>query len=544
MSKTSDTSSTSTPAETAPKASIWTLTKAAVAAKLLSNDDVRYQVSNITSATWFSPVNPLNPLAQQPEQNAVGRRFDYMTGYNLQITPRADSAVSFAQLRQLADSYDLLRLLIENKKDQAAQADWHIIPNDDLVPKEEQAKYKKDPRVAQLTKFFRKPDGKNNWRTWLRAVMEDMLVIDAPTLYPRLTRGGQLLGLDLMDGALIKPVIDAYGRQPAPPDVAYQQIIKGVPSVDYNADQLVYMPRNVRTNRVYGYSPVEQIIVTVNIALRRQLFQLAYYKDGSVPDTLFSMPDGWSVDQLAQFELMWNSMLAGDLSGRRQAKFVPKGTTMINTREAQLKDEYDEWLARVCCFAFSTNPQPFIKQMNRATAETMKETADEEGVAPYTATIEDMMNDIILKFWGWEDLVFRFKPLSELDSLKRAQADDIDIRNGKRSIDDCRVANGLAPIGMGPAIITPTGPVMLQPFIDGTLTGSPALDDPETPPEPSDGAPSTQVLGDAGETMGGAANPPKTKPGKTGKQPSKVKKAHTEAQKAILLAKASSKFGL
>jgi hypothetical protein len=97
---------------------------------------------------------------------------------------------------------------------------------------------------------------------------------------------------------------------------------------------------------------------------------------------------------------------------------------------------------------------------------------------------------------------------------------------------------------MGPAIITPMGPVLLQPFIDGTLTGSPALDDPEPSARPSDGGSSTQVLGDAGETTGGTANEPKNKPGKAGKQPAKVKKAYSEAQKAILLAQASSKFGL
>lgn len=458
--------------------------KAAVAGKLLQSPDVRATVQNITPSVWFSPVNPLAPLAQQPEQAAIGRRYDYMTGYNLNITPRFDSAISFAQLRQLADSYDILRLLIENLKEKICMANWHIVPNDDLVPKEQQAKYKNDPMVAEITRFFMCPDGINDWRAWLRALLEDMLVIDAMTLYPQRTRGGKLLRLDLMDGGTIKPVIDAYGRRPMAPDVAYQQIIKGIPSVDYSSEELYYRPRNLRTNRVYGYSPVEQIIVTVNIALRRQLYQLEYYKDGSIPDTLFAMPDGWTPDQLAQFELLWNSMLAGNLAGRRQAKFVPKDTKMLNAREAQLKDEYDEWLARVCCFAFGTSPQPFIKMMNRATAQTMKETADEEGALPYMTTIQDFMSYIIANEFGREDLVLRFKPLSEMDPLKRAQADDVDIRNGLKSIDEIRVERNLPPVGMGPAVITPTGPIMLDPFISGTVTGVQQVDQPAQPEQP------------------------------------------------------------
>jgi hypothetical protein len=527
MSQTSNTSSQ--PGDNKP--GLWTMTKAAIAAKLMASPDVRYTVQNITPLVWFSPVNPLAPLADKPEQAAIGRKFDYPVGYNLQIIPRAYEAISFGQLRQLADAYDILRLLIENKKDIIAQADWHIVPNDDVVPKKDQPKMMKDPRIAEMRAFFNKPDGVNNFRTWIRALCEDMLVIDATTIYPRLTVGGDLIGLDLIDGATIKPVIDAYGRRPADPDVAYQQIIKGIPSVDYTARELIYRPRNIRTNRVYGYSPVEQVLVTVNIALRRQLYQLEYYKDGSIPDTLFAMPDGWTPDQLAQFELMFNTMLGGNLAGRRQAKFVPKDTKLLNTREATLKDEYDEWLARVCCFAFSTNPQPFIKMMNRATAQTMKETADEEGVGPYVATIEDMLTDIMHEYKGYTDLRFKFKPLSELDPLKRAQSDQIDVTTGIKSIDQVLIERNMAPIGMGNAIITPTGPIMLEPFIKGTVTGVPSLDSPE--PEPTE--PTSGPSGVPAPTPAPSKKPTKG--------PGKVKKAQTEAEKVIKMAMAAARLG-
>jgi len=47
-----------------------------------------------------------------------------------------------------------------------------------------------------------------------------------------------------------------------------------------------------------------------------------------------------------------------------------------------LEGKRDEWLARVCCFAFSISPQAFIRQMNRASAETQKDLSEEEGLAP------------------------------------------------------------------------------------------------------------------------------------------------------------------
>ena len=94
-------------------------------------------------------------------------------------------------------------------------------------------------------------------------LLEDMLVIDAATLYPRYTRGGSLYSLDIIDGATIKPLIGEDGRSPEPPDPAYQQILHGVSAADFSADELLYLPRNVRAHRLYGMSPVEQIALTV-----------------------------------------------------------------------------------------------------------------------------------------------------------------------------------------------------------------------------------------------------------------------------------------
>lgn len=433
-------------------------------------DGVRYIVSSVTPATWMSPNQPLAPIAQE----AKGRRWDYRVGYNLWIQPRANEAIGFYQLRELADAWDLLRTIIENKKDLVVGAEWVIVHESDEDG--EDPDKKPDPRIKEVTDFFQMPDKVHTWKTWLRACLEDMFVIDALTIYPRMTRGGKKpYAFDFMDGGLIKPVIDDQGRRPEPPDPAYQQILKGIQAVDYAADQLVYYPRNVRTNRVYGYGPVEQIIVTVNIGLRRQAYQLQYYTEGSVPDALIAVPEGWQPDQIAQYEEMWNATMQGNTAERRHAKFVPHGTTMFATREQTLKDEYDEWLARVACFAFGTNPQPFIKMMNRATAQTMKESADEEGTAPWLDTVSDFINTLIRFGWGYTDIKHVYKPLTEMDPVKRAQADDIDIKNGTKSVDEVRITRRLRPIGMPNAIYTATGAILVSDVINGVQSIAPAV---------------------------------------------------------------------
>src|ERR1700736_6177047 len=81
-----------------------------------------------------------------------------------------------------------------------------------------------------------------------------------------------------------------------------EQIIHGRPWRLLTSDELMYLPRNPRPHKAYGFSPVEQIVTTVNIALRRQAMQLQHFTEGNVPPGLLNAPDGWSPEQIRQFQ--------------------------------------------------------------------------------------------------------------------------------------------------------------------------------------------------------------------------------------------------
>src|SRR6266478_593043 len=130
-----------------------------------------------------------------------------------------------------------------------------------------------------LTDRLQRPDGHTLWHPWIRKLVHEHLVIDAVCLYP--VRFGGQMALDLIDGATLKILIDSEGRHPLPPSAAYQQIIKGIPMATLRADELFYHMRTPRANHIYGFSPVEQIIYTINFALRRAMYKLAYYTEGN-----------------------------------------------------------------------------------------------------------------------------------------------------------------------------------------------------------------------------------------------------------------------
>ena len=143
-----------------------------------------------TGADWFGPLNPLTPIAPA---DVAGRRFDFPVGYNLNIRPRAGELTGFQELRAFADAYDLLRLVIETRKDQMERQRWRIRPRAAKSARRSGARDAElAARIAAIESFFQKPDGVTRWKTWLRAVLEDMFVIDAATLYCQRTRSGQL----------------------------------------------------------------------------------------------------------------------------------------------------------------------------------------------------------------------------------------------------------------------------------------------------------------------------------------------------------------
>ena len=250
----------------------------------------------------FSPGFPLVP----PDRERV-RLWNFPVGYNTIYTPRSYEPIGFHELRALAEHHDITRLAIETRKDQIEKLDWAIRSRNAKQPQPEA-----DARIGILTEFWRKPDGEQRFATWLREVLEDVLVLDASAFEVRRNRAGEIMGLDIVDGSTIKVLIDGTGRRPRPPAPAYEQVIHGRPWRLLTSDQLLYQPRNRRPHKVYGFSPCEQIVMTINIGLRRQMMQLQHFTEGNVPPGLLNAPDGWNAEQIRQFQEWFELDLGGE----------------------------------------------------------------------------------------------------------------------------------------------------------------------------------------------------------------------------------------
>ena len=251
-------------------------------------------------------------------------------------------------------------------------------------------------RIDKALELLARPDRRRSFGDWLRMLLEDMLVIDAATIYPRFARSGALYALDIVDGATIKPLIGEDGRAPEPPDPAYQQVLHGVPAADFSADELLYLPRNLRAHKALRHEPGR--------ADRAHHQHRAEARRGDarlLPRRLLARrlrhrcPRNGPADQIRQFQDYFDALMSGNSPRRRMLKFMPADFRLIETRQPPLKDQYDEWLARVICYAFSVPASPFVSQVNRATSETMRLQATQEGLVPLKSWVKSALDQVI-----------------------------------------------------------------------------------------------------------------------------------------------------
>ena len=407
------------------------------------------------------PVAPAHPEEVEP------RRWDYQPGRNIISAPRAYEPTSFAALRRLCDNYDVARLAIEARKDEARGWEWDIrvrpIPG---MKREDQKARAAEFRTELETVrgFLLTPNQEDDFGTWLTMYLEDLFAIDAATLYLRPTRGGQLYGAEVVDGATIRPIVDTYGRVPEPPLPAYGQTIKGVTWTYFTRDELLYAPYHQSATSPYGFPPMEWILLTVNRALRRQTLDLSRYTEGTEPST-----------------------------------------------------DVERWLMHLTAAAYGTSAyelgfEPSGSGLGGAGfGEASAHSTERRGAKPLAAHVKGILDFLIAKHMGRPELEFVWRDLGHsADLLAQAQRDEIYWKIGARGTDEIREdVLGLDPIGLGPTVFDPKlGVVLVADVLAGALTGEAPIAGEDAVGTPAIQKPASAAPGET--TVGAAIPPPQT----------------------------------
>jgi hypothetical protein len=179
------------------------------------------------------------------------------------------------------------------------------------------------------------------------------------------------------------------------------------------------------------------------------------------------VPAGWTPDQIRQFQDYWDTEFAGDLAKRRRAKFVPgeSAVRVHQTKEPEHKQDFDEWLARIICYAFSVPPQWAVKLMNRATADNQSAQAEDEGLEPTKEWVKDLVDEVIAEEFASPDLELMW--LDEDSGATEIEAQfEARVKIGAATLNELRDALGLDPFANPaadrPMVLTATGYVPIE----------------------------------------------------------------------------------
>lgn len=155
---------------------------------------------------------------------------------------------------------------------------------------------------------------------------------------------------------------------------------------------------------------------------------------------------GWTPQQIEQFQEYWDALIEGNQARTRQVRWGPDGAKLTVLRQPPLQDSFDEWLARIVQFAFSLPPTPYVKQMNRSSAETAADTALKEGLAPLKTWIKELIDDLIQHRLGYKELEFRWRNAEAVDPAVRAEVLTTFQRHAVYSVNEVRAKLGEEPI--------------------------------------------------------------------------------------------------
>lgn len=456
-------------------------------------------------------INPPNPQTGRPDP----RRYEFQVAQNINIT--ATRLTPFATLRASADQIDIIRRCIEVTKAKILGIDWDFVLAEDASEKliseiggtrvraqlEARERFTED--IDRARQFWETPDKANGYTfyDWLNIALEDILVLDAWAVWPQKTVGGDLNGLQILDGSTIKPLIDDRGMRPVPPYAAYQQILMGFPRSEFSApteqedtdgeftsDELSYMVRNPRTWTVYGFGPVERSLSLADIYLRRQQWIRAEYTDGVTPELMMQTDAnfGNNPDLLLAYENIFNNDLAGQTAQRKRVRLLPIGMTPVqfDGYGEKFKDTLDDYLVNSICGHFGVLPSEigFAPKGGLGGAGFQAgeaESSDVIGVLPLIQWLEKMISKLSYNYLGLpRELEFKFMATGREDNEALARTRDIELKNGGMTINEMRSLAGrsliespeadlpLVVIGSAGYIITDEG---IKPF-DGGLDES------------------------------------------------------------------------
>lgn len=273
---------------------------------------------------------------------------------------------------------------------------------------------------------------RDNFSNFMSKIVRDSLVLDSAPIETEFKRD-KSLGLDgfyAVDGATIR-LCNEEGYQ-GDDEIFALQVVQGNLRAAYTYDDLVYVPRNPRTDVLtggYGMSETELLVKVVTGFLNAMTYNLKYFDSNAIPKGLLHLSGDYSADDISSFKRYWNSMVRGINNAWTLPVMVSKNQESkaafenfgVDVNEIMFA-KWMTFLTSIICAIYGIAPDEINFESFTAGTSSLSGSDTEEklinskdkGLRPLLSHFEDLFSDYIVSEFS-DKYVFRWSGLDEKD---------------------------------------------------------------------------------------------------------------------------------
>lgn len=273
---------------------------------------------------------------------------------------------------------------------------------------------------------------RDNFSGFMAKLVRDSLTMDSAgieTEYKR-DRSRGLDGMYAVDGATIR-LCNEVGYE-GDDEIFALQVVEGQIRTAYTYDDLIYVPRNPRTDVTvggYGQSETELLIRVVTGFLNAMTYNNSYFDKNAIPKGLLHLTGDYSEDDISAFKRYWNSMVKGInnvwtlpvMVSKNQESKAAFENFGVDVNEMMFS-KWMTFLTAIICAIYGIAPDEINfesfsngpSSLSGSDTEQKLVNSKDKGLRPLLAHFEDLFTDYVVAEFG-DKYVFRWSGLDEED---------------------------------------------------------------------------------------------------------------------------------
>jgi hypothetical protein len=367
------------------------------------------------------------------------------------------SNLSFDMLRQMVDQTPVLGSVVMTRIRQVKRfcrvPDLGKGPGFQIRLKDPNAKLGSDEKqtVALLQDFFthsgweknprqRARLRRDNFSNFMAKSVRDSLILDSAPIETEYKRDKRL-GIDgfyAVDGATIRLCNEDGYR--GDDEIFALQVVDGQIRSCYTHDDLIYVPRNPRTDVLvagYGMSETELLVRVITGFLNAFTYNTKYFDSNAIPKGLLHLTGDYGQEDMVAFKRYWNSMVKGINNAWTLPVLVSKNqeskAAFENFGVEVNEIMFSKWmvfLTSIICAIYGIAPDEINFESFTSGTSSLSGSDTEEklihsadkGLRPLLSHYEDIFSDYIVGEFG-DKYCFRWTGLDEEDPQTAWQKD-------------------------------------------------------------------------------------------------------------------------